>query len=63
MGIRHYTDMGKWEIKPMCSERDAIERRRGQNQARRLAMSELAMTTAAILAEEEELSMRAAEEV
>ena len=62
MGVCHYTDMGKWEKKPMCRERDALARRRGMNTAYRGTASELAIVTAALLVEEEELA-RAEEEV
>ena len=55
-GVRHYTDTGKWKKKPMCSERDALARRRGMNNAYREAASELAMPLAALLAEDEELA-------
>ena len=46
----------------MESEREVPERRRGMNEAHRLAVSELAMVTAALVAEEEELA-RGEEEV
>ena len=54
MGIRHYTDMGKWEKKSMYSEHFAPESRRGQNVAHRMAVSELAIAAAARLTAEKE---------
>ena len=54
MGVRHYTDMGKWEKKAMCSEREALERRRGMNNAYSETASKLAIAVAVLLAAEEE---------
>ena len=54
MGVRHYTDMRKWGKKVVCREREALERRRGMNNAYREAAPKLAIAAVALLVAEEE---------
>jgi len=62
MGIRHYTNMGKWEKKEMTKARDALAKRRGMNKAHATAFSQRAIATAERLAAEEEAAWAAERE-
>jgi hypothetical protein len=55
MGIRHYTDMGKWVKLPMTLRLEALERRRRENAAWVSGVSRRAIATAARLAAEEDV--------
>ena len=59
MGLRHYTDMGKWKKKAMKQARDALAKRRGMNKAHATAFSQRAIATAERLAAEEEAAWAA----
>ena len=56
MGIRHYTNMRQWKLKPMEVRHTGIVRRRKVNVATAKDVPNRAITTAARLATEEDLA-------